>query len=445
MIYGGPEGKRVELEGHLIREDVLDDVQVEEVASTSKGAEEGLSESPLMWAGIDSDRIEGLARQVSQFGELLPLLKIGLGGLRLEPDWNIASWLEGTPAEVKALDEPSGEWVSVDELSDAQRRWVGNALTIGQARETSQAMVLVGDEADAGVHVKASMSIFSTLSGLPGVGFVTSHSPTALRTPRARLLHVCRDVDGKVTVASAGLASDAAVAADDLGVDVTDLLASKYLTVVVEGMHDEIVLKGIMKGESILDRILIIPGRGTYAMKGIPDATLLVDFTDHQILVVVDNTRGQRLQPVVESLKSSHSNRKSRKAGLKESGLKELQSEATPEEKMVLEIIERSYSRGFIDRLEVYGLPTRDVVELLPAESFGLDTDWPQLGREYRSGRKGRNFKTWLRETHGVSLKEPTVKKAVRDLDEYSEGLLALREAVEGALTRATLERGLSN
>jgi len=444
-IHGGPEGGRVELDGHLIRKDVLNNVQVEEVTSTSKGAAEGLSESPLMWTSKDSDRIEGLARQVSKFGEILPLLKIGLGGLRLEPDWNIASWLEGTPAELKALDEPSGEWVSVDELSDAQRRWVGNALTIGQARETSQAMVLVGDEVDAGVHVKASMSIFSTLSSLPGVGFVTSHSPTALRTPRARLLFVGRDADGKVIVDSGGLASDVVAAAEVLGVDVTDLLASKYLTVVVEGTHDEIVLEGILKGENILDRMLIIPGRGTYAMKGIPDAKLLVEFTDHRILVVVDNTRGPRLQPVVESLKSAHSHRKSKKAGLKESGLKELQSKATPEEKMVLEVVERSYLRGFIDRLDLHGLPTRDVVDLLPAESFGLDIDWPQLREKHRRGRKGRDFKTWVRETHGVSIKEPTVKSAVENLDGYSEGLSDLRLAVERALTRATLERGLSN
>ena len=38
-----------------------------------------------------------------------------------------------------------------------------------------------------------------------------------------------------------------------------------------------------------------------------------------------------------------------------------------------------------------------------------------------------------------------TIKKAVRNLDEYSPGLLALREAVEVALDLATLERGLSD
>jgi hypothetical protein len=398
-----------------------------------------------MWADGLSGRLEGLVGQVRQFGELLPLLSIGLGGLRLEPDWNPASLLEGVPAELMALDEPSGEWVSMEELSDAQQRWVGNALAIGQALETGHAVVLVGDEADAGVHVKASMSIFGTLSGLPGVGFVTSHSPTALRTPRVRLLHVCRDIDGKVSVGPAGLSSDVAAVALELGVDVTDLLATKYLTVIVEGMHDKIVLDGILEGEGCLERMVIIEGRGTRAMHGIPDAKLLVDFTDHLILVVVDNARGQLLRPVLESLQSSHLDHRTKKAGLRDSGLEKLQRGATPEERFLLEIIERCYMRGVIGRLDVHGLPARDVVQLLPAESFGLNVDWPQLNKEYRSDRTDRNFKTWVKETYGVSIKEGTVKKAVKELDEYPEGLIAFREAVEIALMRATLERGLAN
>jgi len=447
----GPNKGQKTPEGSTLRDSLLKKLSMEGVENASEQASE---EAYVTWAGRSAPHLSAIAElpeleelraKVSRFGELLPRLKIGLGGLRLEPDWELTSWLKGTPARLEALDQPSDEWVGTAELSEAQQRWVANALTIGTAREGGGAIVVIADEADAGVHVTASTSIFRTLSELPGIGFASSHSPTALRTPLARLLHVHRDADGNVTVGPAGLASDAKVSTDKLGVDLIDLLATRYLTVIVEGKHDRAVLEEIFDGEDHLDRILIIEGRGTRAMTGIPDATLLVDFTDQQILVIVDNARNRRFRPVVEALKLFQADGRSTKAALKESGFKDLRSGATPEERTLLEIIERSYSRRIIDRFDIHGLPTRDVAQLLPAELFGLEADWPKLEKDYKSDRTDRDFKTWLREEHDVSITMKTIKKAVRNLDEYSPGLLALREAVEVALDLATLERGLSD
>ena len=451
--WGGPNCSkgRETTEGSELRNSLLRKLSIEGVETASEQASE---EAYVTWAGrsaphlsaiAELPELEELREKISRFGELLPRLKIGLGGLRLEPDWKLPSWLKGTPARLEALDQPSDEWVGTAELSEAQQRWVANALTIGVAQEGGSEIVVIADEADAGVHVTASTSIFRTLSELPGIGFASSHSPTALRTPLARLLHVHRNADGNVTVGPAGLASDAKVSADKLGVDLIDLLATRYLTVIVEGAHDRAVLEGILDGEDHLDRMLIIEGRGTRTMTGIPDATLLVDFTDQQILVIVDNARNERLQPVVEALKLFQADDRSTKAALKESGFEGLRSGATPEERTLLEIIERSYSRRVIDRFDIHGLPTRDVAQLLPAELFGLEADWPKLEKGYKSDRTDRDFKTWLREERGVSITIRTIKKAVKDLDEYSPGLLALREAVEVALDLATLERGLSN
>jgi energy-coupling factor transporter ATP-binding protein EcfA2 len=447
----GPNKGRERSEGSYLRDSLLRKLSMEGVENVDVRVSE---EVYVTWAGrsaphlsaiAELPELEELRERVSRFGELLPRLKIGLGGLRLEPDWELPSWLKGTPARLEALDQPSDEWVGTAELSEAQQRWVANALTIGAAKEGGSEIVVIADEADAGVHVTASTSIFRTLSELPGIGFASSHSPTALRTPLARLLHVHRNADGNVTVGPAGLASDAKVSADKLGVDLIDLLATRYLTVIVEGAHDRAVLEGILDGEDHLDRMLIIEGRGTRTMTGIPDATLLVDFTDQQILVIVDNARNERLQPVVEALKLFQADGRSTKAALKESGFEGLRSGATPEERTLLEIIERSYSRRIIDRFGIHGLPTRDVAQLLPAELFGLEADWPKLEKDYKSDRTDRDFKTWLREERGVSITVRTIKKAVRNLDEYSPGLLAFREAVEVALDLATLEHGLSN
>jgi hypothetical protein len=260
-------------------------------------------------------------------------------------------------------------------------------------------------------------------------------------------LHVYRDDYGDVTVGPACFGPDveAFIQANKLGVGITDVLASCYLAVVVEGLHDEMIIKKIFEREHHLNRMLIIPGRGTHTMKGISEATLLPEFTDMRMLVIVDNARNERLQPVVEALKLFQADRRSKKTALRESGFEDLRSGPTPEERTLLEIIERSYSRRILDRLDIYGLPTRDVIQLLPAELFGLEVDWAQLEKDYKSDRTGQGFWTWLEEKHGVVKGKKTIRKALKGLYGYPPGLSALRDAVEAALSRATLERGLSS
>jgi len=414
--------------------------------------DEQSTETQLMWSGKDPTHLDSVAvfpdfellrDKVARFGNLLPQFQIGLDGLRLEPNWDLKAWLQGTPVFLEALDQPSGDWVKATELSEAQQRWVLNVLAIGDAQENNEPLAIVADEVDAGVHVSASTSIFRALSEIPGIGFASSHSPTALRTPLARLMHVQRDGTGQIRVSRPGLAVEAESAADSLGVDLTDLLATKYLAVIVEGKHDSTVIEGLLKGEPALERLVLIEGRGTKNMKAIPDASLLVDYSDLRILVIVDNARNEKIQPVLDTLKKLLGDHRGVKQAMKLSGFADLRSKATPEERTIVEIIDRAARRRVIDRVGVYGLPVRDIAQLLPPESFGLDHDWPHLEHEFKQERSGRDFKTWLREEHGVSISVKTIRKAVSGLDELSDGLVDLRESVIVALALATRDRGL--
>jgi len=456
----GPNKGQKTPEGSTLRDSLLKKLSMEGVENASEQASE---EAYVTWAGrsaphlsavADLPELEELRERVSRFGELLPRLNIGLGGLRLEPDWELPSWLKGTPARLEALDRPSDEWVGIVELSEAQQRWVSNALTIGEARDGGGAFVVIADEADAGVHVTASTSIFRTLSELPGIGFASSHSPTALRTPLARLLHVHRDADGNVAVGPAGLVSDAQDTAKRLGVDLIDLLATQYLAVIVEGEHDQAVLKEIFDGEHHLDRMLIIPGRGHKGMHAVPDATVLVDFTDLHILVIVDNARNERFHPVIETIRSLTAAGRSPDAALRESGIDDLSRTARPEERTLIEILDRATRNRSLNRLDVHGLPVGDIFMLFSPEAFGLDSDWGTYERqhaEYQRQHAGpsqgrpKSIKDWLKAEHGATISKKTVEEAVRNLDDYPPDLLTLREVVEVALDLATLDHGLSN
>ena len=411
------------------------------------------------WFAGDFSEFSSLNRlndRVSGYGEALSQLGIGLGGLRLKVEAELAAWTEGNAVSLEVFDQPSGNWVGVDQLSESQCRWVGYILEIEDEIWDDGAevrLVVIADEVDAGVHVTASTLIFDYLSGLPGATYASSHSPTALRTPRARLRHVHRDHDGSMAVTAALPTGDAQDTAKRLGVDLLDLLATKYLAVIVEGLHDEAAIETLFSGEPILDRTLIIPGRGIKGMHAVPDATLLVDFTDLQILVIVDNARNERFQPVIETIRSLTAAGRSPDAALRESGIAGLSRTASPEERTLIEILDRATRNRSLDRLDVHGLPVSDVAMLFPPEAFGLDADWGTYERQHAEYQRqhakigqGRPkpFKGWLKVEHEATISKKTIETAVAGLDDYNDGLLGLMEAIRSSFTAAEISRALS-
>ncbi len=412
-------------------------------------------QTDLRWTGSEAARLRGnfdefpqldeFSNRVSKFGGALQQIGLGLGGIRLKVEPRLSTWLDGHLAYLEVLDEPSGTWVDLDQLSEAQHRWVGHILAIGEAVEeanqSERPVVVIADEADGGVHVTASTSVLHYLSGLHGVAYASSHSPTALRTPRARLRHVYRDKGGAVAVTSAVVAGDAQASANRLGVDLLDVLATKYLAVMVEGLHDKVAIEGLFKDEPILDRTLIIEARGTKGMHAIPHAQLLVDYSDLQILVVVDNARNERFQPVIETICSLTAAGRSPESAMRESGLGELERGATPEERTLIEIVKRAASNGSLGRLEVHGLPVKDIAMLLPPEAFGLDGTWPTYERQHAATGQGRNFKKWLKEEHGATISKKTIQSAVANLDSYNDGLSELRKALQNSFTAAEIHQ----
>ncbi len=476
-----------EVVGHVVGDDFGDEIRTKFEQSMRPGGSKPGSKSDsteLLWSGPDATALEVIAEfpqfdafrdRVSAFGDLLPRLQIGLGGLRAEPTWWLPDWIDGKPVRLEALDQPTDTWVGIGDLSDAQRRWVAIAIQIGEARKEAArpryareqrpgihtnwgkelrqttlaggyagSIALFGDEIDAGVHVAASKAIFRTLAEIPGIGFVSSHSPTALRTPLVRLVNVHRNDSGKIAVTSPGLADDVEKTARRLGIDLTDVLASMYLAVIVEGSHDRIVIEELIRGEEYTDRMFVIEGRGTRSMTAVADSRLLVDFCDLRLLIVLDNVGNDRFKPVLDSLKNLCNQGVAVRNAIKESGLEQLRSESTPEERTLIEILERGACRRVLDRIDIHGLPARDIAELLPPNSFGLEHDWSHYGNEFRSTGRGRDFKTWLREEYHVSISQKTLKKAVTGLDQMTDALIALQEAVLVAAEMASRDRGLS-
>jgi hypothetical protein len=496
-----PDPFLAEVIGHLVddEEDRPDETAVGNelknrwlMGSVKSDSTSDSSDTSLLWLGPSASSLETVAEfpefdalrgKVAEYGKLLPKLSIGLGELRVESNPRLPAWIDGRPARLEALDLPTGNWVQIGDLSDAQRRWVAIAIQIGEAREEAAqsfidrenfdrspfysryhrdryilddgragSIALFGDEIDTGVHIAASKAIFKTLSEIPGIGFVSSHSPTALRTPLVRLVNVHRNSGGRVAIASPGLGGDVEEAAIRLGIDPTDVLASMYLVIFVEGSHDRIVIEELLRGEENTDRIFLIEGRGTHTMKAVADARLLVDYCDLRILIVLDNVRNDRFKPVLESLQALCDQNVAVGRAIRESGLEHLRSESTPEERVLIEILERGARRGILDRIDIHGLPALDISELFPPSSFGLEKDWSDYRKEHwsdyrkdlKSAGRGRNFKTWINDEYGASISQRSIEDAVTGLDHMPDSLVALHEAILVAAAIASRDRGLS-
>ena len=78
------------------------------------------------------------------------------------------------------------------------------------------------------------------------------------------------------------------------------------------------------------------------------------------------------------------------------------------------------------------------------SHALALGRDRARLRFRHGSTGRGRDFKTWLREEYHVSISQKTLKKAVTGLDQMTDALIALQEAVLVAAEMASRDRGLS-
>ena len=123
------------------------------------------------------------------------------------------------------------------------------------------------------------------------------------------------------------------------------------------------------------------------------------------------------------------------------SGIPELTRDASPEERFIFDLIERAIHRRIINRLHVFALSVPDIVDLLPENSFGLHSSWPQLRAEHsRSGNRD-GFKNWLKAQYGVSISSKTVRKAFDELDKVEGDLKRILDELEIVSSLSPLEQ----
>jgi len=377
-------------------------------------------------------RIHAIAERANSFLEAtLPDAPV----LQLRPT-PVADWLSGTWFAWEALDRETLHWVPIEDLSEAQQRWVTIALDFATTVALASEGVIVIDEPERGLHRSAVALIAENLprltkeANIPAI--VATHSPELLATADSQLLHIQRsdDHDGRSIAIPMPppVRSDLAAIASDLSISATDLLQLVRTFVLVEGDHDRIVIESIL--ESILERhrALVVPMRGTHRLSTLLDAEILLRYTTARIVVVVDHiTDPDALSKAWIDARGLIST--SRQAALSVFGAAIRQREqggsATGEDRTVADFAFRTLRSAdtaqYASRIDLFGFTRPGIEKYLPIECFTDDEtmSWEALGEAYLQSRSigNLNEKAWLKREHGIEVNSATIEQAVQSLD----------------------------
>ncbi len=329
-------------------------------------------------------------------------------------EYPASEWLFGRTATWQGLDAPSGDWIAVEDLSRAERRWCEFAIAFALEQKCVERVgaVALFDEPEAALHVAAERWMLQGLRALASSHdmpiIAATHSAELLNDPDVGLQHVARDASGRTTVTP--LASPLRPEIESLGLEPSDLLQLYRVILLVEGQHDKLVLDGLIGDELSRARTLVLPLRGAKSVPQLIEARLLFDFTTAGLIVALDNIRLQTFDAAwADSVALS------KKEGVDEAVQHLLGQlpKPTTEERWIREFGIEALKAGTADRVGLFGFALDDIVKYLPAERFVSGADWVSLESEH-AHHKGKPFKTWLAQDKGADFSDASIESAVK-------------------------------
>jgi hypothetical protein len=282
--------------------------------------------------------------------------------------------------------EPSlvaAETALANEDSDVVMREMTVDLTPGLSLLQSQLVVRVFDEPEAHLHPTAQRATASALDRLRLRGeniVLASHSPHFLDIPGWSQVHVQPGVDGaELAVVPHAAVSARTELAHQLGVNRGELLAGINAVLLVEGAHDQLILKALFGAQLRAAGIAIVRMHGTNNLLATAELDFLDQYLDVPIVVLLDYTRVKRIgkgKPVSD------------------------------EETKLLEL-QRSLRRRR-RRYDLVGLERPDIIcylsEAAVREVFPDFPGWSTVLARFSRLRGRPSFKPWLEQRFGVDL-----------------------------------------
>jgi hypothetical protein len=322
------------------------------------------------------------------------------------------------------------------QLGAAHRRYCSFAIQQGlgslhggRSRLLPTVSTAFVDEPEAALHNLAIGRVAGGLRRLADVVLVASHSTEILQAADVRL-HVESDADGFVTlepVAADVRSSSLARVASRFGLSTPRLVEMVDVVLLVEGPHDEAVIREFLAPELARALVLMVPLYGTKDLTSVADSRLLFEATSAPFVLCLDSLSQsveadlERLSTLLDGQRLTYFH-----------GLRAEPRYSTPSMTKVLECIRVAIESDRLDRLVVHGFGKPDIVRYLDADLIkpGETASWEELEKRFLASRNppashfaagmGHEFKRWI----GPGYAVPGVAKAAAEqVKRWNDGL----------------------
>ncbi|MBC7596039.1 MAG: AAA family ATPase [Kineosporiaceae bacterium] len=343
---------------------------------------------------------------------------------------------------------PSGPAVDLTALSSAEKKWASLAilLAVGQRTRRTQwgtsahqgRIIMLVDEPEAALHRAAearAAEFLQQLSKEPAqVLFIVTHSPELLDLPDASLIEIVKDKSSTPTslVQRLNLADRKALLR--LGLRPSDLLRWPRVFLLVEGLHDQLVLEGYFGDRLRASRIEILPLRGATKLPNTVDSRVLFKYTDATVVALLDNISSDAVRECWD-LAQSTTLLEGVEAG-KQVIVNGIAGQSE-ESRFLREWLTSAIDNGLESRLMPIGLSARDVIEYLPVALMVPGApNWEALRREHAEERESGtgipgDFKKWLSIRKQIDVNESLIRLALESASSAPSELERLMKTLE--------------
>ena len=282
------------------------------------------------------------------------------------------------------------------------------------------------DEPEAGLHRSAERGVVRLLRSIAEQrGFpvtVATHSPAFLEPQGAEPILLKKSKTGNTELDEGpGIVERTA---DSLGISRLESFGLYRTILLVEGRHDEIVLREFFKDDLAKLRVLLLPMRGARLMPTAADSFLLADFSEHRVFAMVDNADQGIFEQLLKLAKSTTpGDEDAYFAGSKVI----LGADKRDEHGFISSLIGRAHAQGLLERFGAIALSKGDILEYLPVEHFvGGAESWGSLHDLYAEQSKIRPFKEWAKVKKRGDFSDAAIERACRSMDSVPRDLISV-------------------
>jgi hypothetical protein len=335
-------------------------------------------------------------------------------------------------------DRDTGRFYDLATVGSGIRIWAVSALLVAMQREPAETdrfpyraspprpparTLYLFDEPERHLHPTAQDEAAQWVASLAVENtavVIATHSLAFLNIGvDANYWLVQRDADGatQVRLANDVLTSELDAQAGQLGITRIQALQLTRRVLVVEGLHDELVIRHLYGPELNKHRVLLIPLFGANQAAAIADLELLQRL-DRPLFILFDNTRREVLEGLLQ------------RRGVRTSDLR-------PEERqLAVLLVLWQENRAWPTLLPfdvpdiICGLPESAVRRAVRSRTGQNFTGWDQL-RAAHAGAQGRtNFKDYFSATTGLAV-QALITDVIQDTPAGSRGEPILSDALE--------------